>query len=315
MANIGEQKGGPIAAPTFATIDLATSADRPAIASLFLAGIKGNERNGLAWAIENSISWGYLSGVAPQELLIQMHQDESQLLKRVNKRPIVTELEMIQEGLIANVDQTVKRKFKNLRILTHERATRESDIVKVTDDRYRWGRVKVWMHINVTRRTNNQIVLLGAGRRTLLRERTELYRGNTLTTVQRQDLAQVVGKTSLASRNLPTDSPNPRPVEVAGRADAPAPYTALDVVVEILEKYLGYKAGRGGNRPCVNWTFTPLLPISCPPKTSRSARFSIAPIARRKWRSSRTPTPPNARFAPPRLSRIPASIAISSPMA
>ncbi len=247
MASIGAQQGGPIEAPTIATIDLATEADTPVVASLLLTGIKGNERNGLAWAIENNISWGYVSGVAPQELLIQMHRDEVGLLTRINKRPVVTELEMTQKGEVAGIDQTVKRKFRNLRVLSDEDATLESKIVKITDDRYRWKRAKVWLQVNITRRVNNQIVKLGAGRRTLLRENSELYRSNTVTTEARQILAQVAARKSTPSKDLPTDSPDPRPLQPINAADIPKAYTALDVVVEVLERYLGYKAGADGN--------------------------------------------------------------------
>lgn len=161
-----------------------------------------------ALAIEGSLRWGYVSGVEPQTAVITvMKEHADQLLKAIKSTVKLTG--EAADGRLESVPVT----FENLWLNLRSPVSFVKDGLLLQDDRWWWSRPKVTKAYNLTRRSNDLLT----------------FRGNVpgfLENALVEAVPYFVENTILAD-----DQGGLRP------------YTALDIVFEILTDVLGYDPG------------------------------------------------------------------------
>ena len=134
--------------------------------------------SGFHFPLEQSVTWGFQTGTAPQTLSINMLREYAEKLVKEEG----SEVSLTMSVPDASGDDLKEITFEGLRLLLRPPADHWKDGVYLVDDRWNWPRVKVTKAWNVTRKSNDQIAvasIAGAGRNLLLQAR-RYYRENTL---------------------------------------------------------------------------------------------------------------------------------------
>jgi len=164
--------------------------------------------SGVPIAQRGQFTWGYTSGVAPQQERISisdLYADE--MIKQINAKRGAVDIEMA--GANIELEETVLN-FKGLTLLPRLPDDHTHDFITISDDRWRWPNKNVYKTYNLVRKANDLFVFrqLTAVQRPTLHEAKQYYVQWTI---------------------KPDDEGNPE-----------APWTALEIVIDILVNFLGY---------------------------------------------------------------------------
>lgn len=159
--------------------------------------------NGYGLAIRSDFAWGYTSGVFPQQVSFTMQMLQvAKLVEEIQKASGNVTIDLETNDLDNKV---IKESFKGLSLQPTSPASHTHDTVTLVDDRWRWGHKSVYETYNLLRKVNDEQVL-----------------GQTF----------VGGAVTLS---------NAKKLYVPWTIkDGKAPWSALEIVVDILKKYLGY---------------------------------------------------------------------------
>ncbi len=163
-----------------------------------------------SWPLEHDVTWGYTSGVKAQTLAVSMAAEYAEYLIQ-NLGPDVT-LTM-KSPLQETQDDEGEFEFAGLWLLVDPVASHWSRSVIIADDRWYWDRQKVSKVYNLTRRSNDVFSLRTAGDefdRELLLRATQYFVPSTIRYSEEEGFL--------------------------------GPYSALDIVVDVLTNFLGYPA-------------------------------------------------------------------------
>lgn len=175
------------------------------------------------WPLHGGLSWGYVSGTAPQQVSIPMLPEYAELAATTFKKRVA--LTMVGAD---HLNQQVDAAFQNLWLLVRGPLDYNHDTLLLVDDRYYWPRAKYTRAINVTRKSGDILVFDGepATPRTALLEALRYFVPGTI---------------------LKDENGNPL-----------RPFTALDIVVDVLTSCLGYKREQIRARAASKSLYTPL---------------------------------------------------------
>lgn len=175
--------------------------------------------NGFGLALRSDFTWGYTSGVFPQQASFQMQMLQvNQLFEKIGQSGAVTI--NIETNDLDN--KAIKETFTGLSMLPRSPGTHTHDTVTVVDDRWRWANKSVYRTYNLVRKVNDEQVL----------GKTFVGGAVTLTKAVKYYVPWTIKKGKPGTSDPKTKKENP------GTQDAP--WSALDIVVDILVNYLGY---------------------------------------------------------------------------
>lgn len=211
MTTLNVQTGGSAASATFISEVVTPDASFPVGTRVMV----GNT----SWPVRGAISWGYKSGTDPQQLVIESRPSAiGQILGEQGNGGAVTLAYIVptSEGLIEN-------EFQRLALLSEQAVDSAHNSVILSDDRWWWARRNVTRAYNIVRKSSDKFVFApGVVSRTAGRVLRE----------------NVQGFVNPAIRPLVTDMPRyfaPWSVDPAN-----GPYTAIDIVLDVLKNFLGY---------------------------------------------------------------------------
>lgn len=198
----------------FQTIQLPTSAKAPTLgANKEPAGAQRPLKSrclisGVPIAQRGQFNWGYTSGAVPQQARISvsdLYADE--MIKQINSKRGAVDIEMAGEDV--DGEETILN-FAGLTLLPRLPDDHTHDFITITDDRWRWPNKNVYKTYNLVRKANDLFVFksVTSAQRPNLHEAKEYYVPWTI---------------------KPDEEGNPE-----------APWTALEIIVDILVTFLGY---------------------------------------------------------------------------
>lgn len=161
----------------------------------------------ISFALEAGIKWGYVSGVEPQTFALPIIRPQAEKLVQQLKGDVKLTM-YAPDGRL----EVQKREFEKLWLNLRSPHGYEKDALLLQDRRWTWGRPKVTKAFNLTRRSNDILTFEG-----ILPEFIE----NAL----------VEAKNYFVETTVLPDPDTGEPLR---------PYTATDIVVEILRDVLGY---------------------------------------------------------------------------
>lgn len=168
--------------------------------------------NGLAIPLRGAFTWGYKSGVSPQQVSVSLSNEyANKLVEVVNAQGGKVVIDC-KTNSIENVAIPMGP-YSGLSLLPRSPDTHVHDIITITDDRWRWPNKNVYRTYNLLRKADDKFAapVTFAG----VLKLTEAKRYFVPWTIRQDENGQPV-----------------------------APFTALDIVVDILTNFLGYDASK-----------------------------------------------------------------------
>jgi hypothetical protein len=166
--------------------------------------------NGLSWPLKTDFSWGYHSGTDPQIQLIPMLREYAEKFTSELNEDIT--LTMGAKDLYS--EDIIEQEYQKLWLILRPPGDYNHDVVILTDDRWAWGKKLVTKAYNLARKSTDRLAF------------SRTTAGGTETLVE-------------AVRYF---SP---PTIIQEQNGKPArPYKALDIVLDVLTRVLGYDAER-----------------------------------------------------------------------
>lgn len=169
--------------------------------------------NGVGFPIEGAVPWGYKSGVAPQAALIRtQNRFADEIVDAYSAGGNTATLTLGgADNQEANRPQLTKT-FQKLVLLPQVPQDHAHDGLQLRDDRWRWDRPKVTRTYNLLRKTNDLVAFEGQVNRAL-------------------EGALIAARQAYVPHTIILDE----------SLEPLRPYTALDIVLDILKNWLGYE--------------------------------------------------------------------------
>lgn len=165
--------------------------------------------NSVPVALGGDFSWGYHSGVSPQQVSISMSANYiDEFVEQVNANRGEVEIFISSNNIDNNKTEL---EFKGLSLLPRSPNTHTHDFITLTDDRWRWPNKKIYGTFNLVRKVNDLHVFEG------------------VTSAVRPTLNEA--KRFYVPWTIIQDSEG-NPVR---------PYKAIDIVIHVLTEFLGYE--------------------------------------------------------------------------